>query len=83
MRIIIIIKSKQFVSRGAVVNRMKMGKVIVKYVFFILLAVLSLHVWADEVKLIIKDHRFHPDIIKVASGQKIKLIVENQDAASE
>lgn len=38
---------------------------------------------APEVHLIIKDHRFSPAEVKVPAGQKIRLIVENQDATPE
>lgn len=36
-----------------------------------------------EVKLVIKDHRFVPAEVKVPAGQKIKLVVDNQDATPE
>ena len=36
-----------------------------------------------EVKLVIKDHRFVPAELKVPAGQKIKLVVDNQDATPE
>ena len=36
-----------------------------------------------EFKLVIKDHRFVPAELKVPAGQKIKLVVENQDATPE
>ncbi|HJS22192.1 MAG TPA: cupredoxin domain-containing protein [Steroidobacteraceae bacterium] len=36
-----------------------------------------------EFKLVIKDHRFVPAELKVPAGQKIKLLVENQDATPE
>ena len=36
-----------------------------------------------EVKLIIKNHRFQPTELKVPAGQKIKLLVENQDPTPE
>ena len=36
-----------------------------------------------EYKLTIKDHRFEPAELRVPSGKKIKLIVENQDASAE
>ena len=36
-----------------------------------------------EVKLIIKNHRFQPTELKVPAGQKIKLVVENQDPTPE
>ena len=33
--------------------------------------------------LIIKDHRFQPAEIIIPAGKKVKLLVENQDAAAE
>jgi plastocyanin len=36
-----------------------------------------------EFTLVIKDHRFQPDEITVPAGQKIKLIIQNQDATPE
>lgn len=36
-----------------------------------------------EFTLVIKDHRFTPAEIKVPAGQKVKLIVDNQDATPE
>lgn len=36
-----------------------------------------------EVLLVIKDHRFEPAELKVPAGQRIKLVVHNQDAKPE
>lgn len=36
-----------------------------------------------EYKLVIKDHRFTPTEIEVPAGQKIRLVVENQDTTPE
>ena len=36
-----------------------------------------------EVSLVIKDHRFIPSEVKVPAGQKVKLLVDNQDATPE
>ena len=36
-----------------------------------------------EVTLVIKNHRFEPAELKVKAGEKIKLIVHNQDATPE
>jgi len=36
-----------------------------------------------EFSLAIKDHRFEPSELTVPAGQKIKLIVQNQDATPE
>ena len=37
----------------------------------------------NEVALVIKDNRFEPAQIKIPAGQKIKLMVHNQDASAE
>ncbi|MDH5721718.1 MAG: cupredoxin domain-containing protein [Alphaproteobacteria bacterium] len=34
-------------------------------------------------EIVIKDHKFSPEEIKVPAGKKIKLIVDNQDATPE
>ena len=36
-----------------------------------------------ELHVEIKDHKFYPDVIEAKSGQKIKLIVKNNDATIE
>ncbi len=36
-----------------------------------------------EYKLIIKDHKFSPERLEVPAGQKVKIIVENQDPTPE
>lgn len=36
-----------------------------------------------EFKLVIKDHRFTPTELEVPAGEKIRLVVENQDATPE
>lgn len=44
----------------------------------------SLAVAADlEYMLIIRDHRFEPEEIRIPAGKKIKLLVDNQDATAE
>ena len=55
-----------------------------------LLAALSLSLLASiasaaepELQLIIKNHRFEPAELKVPAGQRIKLVVHNQDATPE
>lgn len=42
-------------------------------------------VWAadPEVQLVIKNHRFEPAELKVPAGQRVKLIVHNQDSTPE
>ena len=50
-----------------------------------LLSLLCLSAWAadPEFTLVIRDHRFEPAEIRVPAGQKIKLVVHNQDATPE
>ncbi|MGD9583891.1 MAG: cupredoxin domain-containing protein [Lysobacterales bacterium] len=36
-----------------------------------------------EVTVVIREHRFEPAEIKVPAGQKVKLIIDNQDASAE
>ena len=36
-----------------------------------------------EFSIVIKDHRFTPAEVRVPAGQKVKLIVENQDTTPE
>jgi hypothetical protein len=38
---------------------------------------------AEEAVLVIQDHRFQPAEVIVPAGQKIKLVVRNQDATPE
>ena len=49
-----------------------------------LLLVPALSFAADsEFTLTIKDHRFVPAELKVPAGQKIRLVIDNQDASAE
>lgn len=52
---------------------------------FLLLALLPLTVCAADAEflLVIRDHRFEPAEVRVPAGQKVKLIVHNQDATPE
>lgn len=52
---------------------------------FALLSLCSLSVFAadSEVMLVIRDHRFEPAEVRVPAGQKVKLVVFNQDATPE
>lgn len=36
-----------------------------------------------EIPLVIKDHRFVPEEVKVPAGKKVKLVIDNQDSSSE
>jgi plastocyanin len=55
----------------------------------LLLAVLPLitatpaHADEPEIALVIKNHRFEPAELKVPAGQKVKLVIHNQDASAE
>jgi heme/copper-type cytochrome/quinol oxidase subunit 2 len=53
--------------------------------FVALLSLVCLSSWAadNEFALVIKDHRFVPDEIRVPVNQKVKLVVHNQDATPE
>ena len=49
-----------------------------------LLVVPAFAIAADaEFTLTIKDHRFVPAELKVPAGQKIRLVIDNQDASAE
>lgn len=48
-----------------------------------LLLSISYNTLAEEYRLIIKDHRFQPAELTLPAGQKIKLLVENQDSTPE
>ncbi len=41
------------------------------------------HAAEPEVTLVIKNHRFEPAELKVPAGQRIKLLVHNQDSTPE
>ena len=43
----------------------------------------SVHAAQPEVQLVIKNHRFEPAELKVPAGQRIKLLVHNQDTTPE
>ncbi len=36
-----------------------------------------------EVLLVIRDHRFEPEELKVSAGQRIRILVDNQDTTPE
>jgi hypothetical protein len=55
---------------------------------FILLGALSLaavmsQAAPPEIKLVLKDHKFAPTEVTAPAGQKLKLVIENQDATPE
>lgn len=48
------------------------------------LLTISTSIAADvEFNLIIKDHKFIPAELKIPAGQKVKLMIDNQDATAE
>ena len=62
-----------------------MKKIISTFLLALCTLVLSMAVVAAEVevKLVIENHRFQPEIVNVPAGQKIKLVIENRDATPE
>lgn len=52
---------------------------------FVLLSLFSIAAWAadTDVALSIREHRFEPAEVRVAAGQKIRLVVHNQDGTPE
>jgi plastocyanin len=38
---------------------------------------------AEQFTIVIKDHKFSPEVLEVPSGKKIKLTVDNQDPTPE
>jgi plastocyanin len=57
-----------------------------KIAFFVALAAFAAAPAFAETKtfeIIIKDHQFTPDVVEVPAGEKVKLIVKNQDATAE
>ncbi len=36
-----------------------------------------------ERTIVIKEHRFHPEVVEVPAGVRVKLIIHNQDATPE
>jgi plastocyanin len=41
------------------------------------------HAADAEVQLVIRDHRFEPAELKVPAGQRVRILVDNQDATPE
>ena len=62
---------------------MKYTKKIILSVTGIFFTMTTLVLAADEHAITIKEHKFYPEELKVASGTKIKLIIENQDNSAE
>ena len=61
-----------------------MAQVGVNLFFAVLLWVPVLAVaQATDYTLVIKDHKFLPEQLRVPAGQKVKILIDNQDAAPE
>jgi hypothetical protein len=41
------------------------------------------HADSPEYRLVIKNHRFEPTTLALPAGQKVKLVIENQDSTPE
>lgn len=55
-----------------------------RYLLFSLLFIPFLTFAADlEYKITIRDHRFEPAEVRIPTGKKIKLIIDNQDESAE
>ena len=54
-----------------------------KLVFALLIFTASNAYAASDVVLVIKDHKFSPADFEVAAGEKVKIIVDNQDSTPE
>ena len=59
---------------------MKISRFVLAYFFALPLIATAAE---PEVSLVIKDHHFIPSEVKVPAGQKVKLMVDNQDATPE
>jgi plastocyanin len=47
-------------------------------------AIFSTPAWAAaDYTIVIKDHKFQPETLEIPAGEKVKLIVDNQDATPE
>ncbi len=62
-----------------------MKKIVAAYLLALSTLALSTAAFSAEleVKLVIENHRFQPEIVNVPVGQKIKLVIENRDATPE
>lgn len=38
---------------------------------------------AEDYRIVIKDHKFIPEVLEIPSGEKIKLVISNEDASAE
>jgi plastocyanin len=55
-----------------------------RHLFLALVLFPALALAADlEYKIMIRDHRFEPAELRVPAGEKIKLIIDNQDESAE
>jgi hypothetical protein len=49
----------------------------------VVFATLSSHAAPPEYALEIRNHLFHPDVIRIPAGAKVKLVIFNRDATPE
>lgn len=47
------------------------------------LAILAAPAFAADYTLVIKDHKFSPEILEIPAGQKVKITIDNQDPTPE
>ncbi|MBT4989124.1 MAG: cupredoxin domain-containing protein [Rickettsiales bacterium] len=56
-------------------------------IFFLSISALLTSCGEDEVSkeivIVLKEHKFSPDIINVTAGEKFKLVIDNQDQTAE
>lgn len=50
-----------------------------------ILAIISAPAFAEtqSFEIVIKDHKFSPDSVEIPAGQKVKLLIKNQDSSPE
>lgn len=60
-----------------------MPKFLSAFIAIAMLAPFSTVAESPEFTIVIKDHRFHPAEFEVPAGQRIKLVVDNQDPTPE
>lgn len=58
-------------------------RVLAAVAFASLATLVSAQAAEPETLLVVKNHRFEPAELKVAAGQRVKLVVQNQDSTPE
>ena len=62
---------------------MTIARAVLPLLFGLCAALGAVQAAEPEVVLVIKNHRFEPAELKVSAGQRIKLVVHNQDSTPE